>query len=156
DLDGPATVLFGGTVYRLKSDVGLLGAEVCLLGQDPPNCDLTDSIGRFRFTVPAESNQAVTISAPGFAAVVLAFPAGRFDLTSYSVALASATEEKAYYAAAGAEWPSKSDGFLLVFTSDISGSSVAGVTSSLSPATGSGPIYDNEMGAADKTLQATS
>src|SRR5439155_20333470 len=88
--DGPATVLFGGTVYRLKSDVGILGAEVCMLGQANHACELTDSVGRFRFTVPAESNQAATISAPGFGGVVLAFRTGRVDLTSYSLGLASA------------------------------------------------------------------
>jgi len=154
--DGPETVVFGGTVYRIKSDLSLLGAEVCLLNQAQPTCDLTDSVGRFRFIVPAESNQAVSITAPGFAGVVLAFRAGRFDLTTFSVALQSATDEKTYYSAAGIEWPSMSNGFLLIFTRDISGSSLEGVTSSLSPATGSGPIYDDPMGVADKTLQATS
>jgi hypothetical protein len=154
--DGPATVLFGGTVYRLKSEVGIVGAEVCPIGQEHSACELTDSVGRFRFTMPAESNQAVTISAPGFGGIVLALRTGRVDLTSFSVGLASASDEKAYYARAGIEWPSSSSAFLFIFARDDLGMSMAGVTSVLSPASGSGPLYDDDMGVADKTLQATS
>ena len=154
--DGPATVLFGGTVFRLKSDVGIVGAEVCPIGQPHSACELTDSVGRFRFTVPAESNQAVTIIAPGFGGIVLAFRSGRVDLTSYSVALTSANDEKAYYAHAGVDWPSSSTAFLYIFARDDLGMSMAGVTSALSPVSGSGPLYDDAMGVADKTLEATS
>ncbi len=154
--DGPLNVTYGATINRKPSDLAIVGAKVCLVGQPESRCELTDSIGRVRMTVPADSSQAITISAPGFGPSVVAFRAGRVDLIGYTIGLATDSEQRAYYQAAGAEWPSKAGGYLDVFASDISNQSLAGLTMALSPSSGSGALYDNEAGAADPSLKATS
>jgi hypothetical protein len=154
--DASPTIVFGGTIFRQKSDLAILGAEVCLLNQPKAACELTDSVGRFRFVVPAESNQAITVSAPGFGGIVAAFRTGRGDLTGYSIVLPTETDDRSYYGAVGVEWPSTARGFLYVFASDMNGIKLAGLRMALEPSSGSGPFYDNEVGLADKALPATS
>jgi hypothetical protein len=156
DADAPSTVFFGGTIYRRNSDLAILGAEVCLFNQPQIGCELTDSLGRFRFAVPMDTSLAATVRAPGFGGTVIAFRTGRADLTGYTITLPTEGQEHGYYAAAGVEWPSTTRGFLYVFARDLMGQQLAGLTMGLSPTSGKGPFYDNETGAPDGTLQATS
>ena len=154
--DAPLTVFFAGTIYRRKSDLFILGAEVCLLNQPQAACEITDSVGRFRFAVPPDTNLAVTVRAPGFGSSLVAFRSGRSDLTGFTITLLTDESEKTYYGAAGVDWPSTTRGFLFVFANDMMNLQLAGLTMSLSPSSGSGPFYDDANGAPDKTLQATS
>jgi hypothetical protein len=154
---GP-TVMFSGEAVESPSATPLGGVTICVYAEPGIPCVTASSSGLFSVPVPANGNTAVTLSLAGYDSVLVATVTSGQDQSGWEIGMAPASEMALVFSTLAVTYPSATAGFLGAYVDTNSGfpnMGLAGITTSLSPQSGSGPIYLTSMGAPSTSLTAT-
>jgi hypothetical protein len=156
----PPPVMASGTVVEAAGSAPLAGARVCLPDAPAIPCATTDANGAYKIALPpwtTEIDLAVNVTAAGH----LGFT-GLTHQTTIGVVWFSeiplmddAAASAMLHAQAGFAYPAPGKAFVLFSVFRASGGAATGATATLSPASGSGPVYAQPSGTLDPTLAAT-
>lgn len=166
---GPREVIkLFGSVYEAKR-VGpeprfIAGAKVCILDHPEIGCATTDAQGEYTMTFPAFASSTLFImhfTAAGHLGSLL--PASytstpEFVSTSWrgGVPLWADDEAREMAAKAGFTYPAPNTGFIeLRLLGGLGSDIIDGVTATLTPSSGTGPIYASASGDPDPSLTQT-
>jgi len=152
-----ASVTFSGTAVRSPQGTPLAGVEVCTFDHEDIPCTTSDSVGSFSLPVPANAETGVTLTKAGYAGILVPIVPSDIDPDGWMIGVPTLPSVQGFYEAAGAPYPDPGTGFLAVYATDgNTQQGFAGVSITVSPTPGVGPLYADETGAPDVTLQATS
>jgi hypothetical protein len=146
---GP-TATVTGNVHEYDPDgvqAPIAGAEVCVLDQPSIECAVTDADGNYSLKAPT-GETALVISADTYSTSVVAATVGSGTMGSHRLI----TRSDLLYIASTSGITLKSGLGLVV----LQFHGRAGVTTSISPAKGQGPIYFNAQQVPDPSLPETS
>jgi hypothetical protein len=155
----PPPVMVSGTVVEAAGSAPLVGARVCILDAPAIPCAITDAKGAYQIALPhwtTDLDVAVNVTAAGHlgftglthqnANGVVWF--GEIPLMDDAAATAM------LQAQAGFAYPAPGKAFVQFSVFHASGGAATGATATLSPASGSGPVYAQPSGTLDPTLAA--
>lgn len=158
DASGPP-VMASGTIVEAAGTAPIAGARVCILDAPAIPCATTDAEGAYQIALPpwtTELDVAVNVTAAGHlgftglthqtATGVVWF--GEIPLMDDAAATARLQGQ------AGFAYPAPGKAFVQFSVFHASGGAVAGATATISPASGSGPVYAQPSGTLDPTLAA--
>lgn len=158
DASGPP-VMASGTVVEAAGSGPIAGARVCILDAPAIPCATTDAEGAYQIALPpwtTELDVAMNVTAAGH----LGFT-GLTHQTAYGVVwfgeiplMDDAAATARLQAQAGFAYPAPGKAFVLFSVFRASGGAATGATATLSPASGSGPVYAQPSGTFDPTLAA--
>ena len=156
---GGATVVLTVTAQDALSSAALEGVTVCVDGAPQWGCALTDGSGHASLAVPASTELFVSLEKDTYASALVGTPTGTddFEFTAPLVkdALANIVAESGGVTLD----PTKGNiGLAAVGPPPKAGDpypGVVGVTFDLAPASGTGPLYGNDLNLIDPNLTAT-
>ena len=133
----------------------LPGVKACVEGLPEVPCATTDADGRYVLAeVPGFAEVTITLEKSGFVPAMVPLSTRDAD-TSVSLDLATLSTAQIFASTAGYGWP-PSGGILVVEAETAAHSAVAGVSVSLDPPQGTGPVYVDESETPDPALDVTS
>lgn len=152
---GASTVMFTVTVQSESPRAPLPGVAACMQGTQ--QCATSDNAGELRLLVPAHAQVAVTFTAPTFRSVLVPFTTTGKNFRT-SVNLQSEESVRARYARVGVTMPDPATGALTVKTWSLEAknTTMEGVSFTVTPASGTPPIYFAPDGAVTTDRKDTS
>jgi hypothetical protein len=155
DTDSDPTIVFSGVVYGYDG-YPIQGVQVCVYNVSSLPCSSTTATGVFSLDVPADTLTALELTATNYVSSLYWHRTGTADV-SHDLDLLTETEVDAF-AAAGGDTYDPTKAALIAHFVDSTSTALAGVTFSLTPSSGHGPVYiDNTTGMPDVSLtQSTS
>jgi hypothetical protein len=125
-----------------ESQAGIVGATVCLQGTLRARCVRASDSGDFSLVVPAHAELAVAVTAPGFGNRLIPFTTTGKDATGAYMLLREEAVQ-ARYSGLGGVYPNEAVGFVYATAEAPSGSAtgIEGVTMTIEPKSGQGPLY---------------
>jgi hypothetical protein len=131
----------------------IAGVEVCVWKRDDIPCIESDSLGQYVLPgVPASSEIAITYRKAGYLGILSPLTTGTDDIMG-QWDMATDADAAAFAAAAGFSYPLEDTG-LIFFRGN--GTDVTGVTATIAPSSGVGPVFVDASGAPDSSLTGTS
>jgi hypothetical protein len=149
-----------GTIIENSGGAPITGAKVCIVDHPEVSCVFSDVDGRYMVGLPpwtSDLDIAVNVTATGhlgFIGLLHERPPG---LLWYSqIALRDdADASKMFMDQAGFTYPAPGKAFVMFSVFRGAGGAAVGVGASLSPPSGSGPVYADPVGDFDPTLTST-
>ncbi len=153
---GP-TVHISGTAVESPSAAALAGVTVCPFAQPLLPCSTTPANGSFDVQIPASSETGVTLSVAGRESVLVPLETTTANLSGWEIGMTAASDVQAIYTAFGATYPDSTTGFLAAYASPPGEQiGLAGLTMTIVPGSGKGPIYLTAAGAPAPSATETS
>ncbi|MCC6527947.1 MAG: DUF4244 domain-containing protein [Polyangiaceae bacterium] len=148
--------MFEGTAVPQGIGPAIVGAEICIYDHPELPCDTTDSQGQFTVFPPANAETALTLAANGFGGVLVALVTSDQPMYGWVIGMPPLARITSFYETAGTPYPDPGKGFVQIYAMTGNGQQgLAGVSMTLAPAGGVGPLYADAAGDPDGTLQAT-
>jgi len=151
-----ATIHVRGTAVESPSGTPIEGVTICAYAQPGIPCVTTTSTG-FDLLVPASSETGVTLAISGRESVLVPIVTSTEDQNGWEIGMTAAADMSVFMSALGLGFPEPSAGILGADVS-VPGEmlGLAGLVDTISPRSGSGPLYLTSTGAPDSTATSTS
>ena len=151
---GSQTVMLQGAVVR-EGKIPIAGATICAAAE---NCATTLDSGAYSLVVPAHEEIAISVSAVGFARLVLPLATVGQNVKSRDIVLAPDAVLQTRSAALGATYPDTTSGVIFATAQAPEGSptGLEGITMRIEPASGRGPLFFTAASDPDPARASTS
>lgn len=153
---GP-TIRFVATAVESPSGAPIPGVTACAYAQPGIPCVTADDSGVFDLLLPADAETGVMLSVTDRESVLLPIVTTSSDIVGYRIGMTDVVRMTSFAQALGLTFPPTTNGFLFA---DVAApgnqAGVAGVTATLAPRSGSGPLYFGSSGTPNPQATSTS